>query len=447
MCLLLISLPILAVSGCRESAEALICDLEQQRGVLYSMMRDWYIFNDEPEQQAKYASFDINAFASTWDMLGALRWGPDRDNKWTYITTAAQDDALGAGDDFPTFGFWFDAPGDGTMLVQMVFERGPAQTAGLRRGDAVLAIDRRPIAAIEAAEGIAAALDFSALGTRRTFTVQPLGGVTTDIALTAAMVPLPTIVPEPASLTSPVILSSAAGDIGYLPFVLFVGTAPAQLDAVFAGFAAQSVRNLVVDLRYSPGGAVVVADHLAALLAGPANAGRIQEFVRFNAARSAYNQTIYFGALPEALELDRIIFITTGYTASAGEGIINALKADGVGIDVAVVGERTAGKAAGQIGLDFCDGYGRFRVLAVEFFNADNEGQFYDGLPVDCEASDDLTHELGDPAEASLAAAIAHIETGGCGVFAGRSMAPGEDTRRPRHDDEAQPWRRPRLLY
>ena len=38
----------------------------------------------------------------------------------------------------------------------------------------------------------------------------------------------------------------------------------------------------------------------------------------------------------------------------------------------------------------------------------------YDGFAPDCEAEDDLTHELGDPEEASLAEAVFYLETGMC---------------------------------
>jgi hypothetical protein len=66
----------------------------------------------------------------------------------------------------------------------------------------------------------------------------------------------------------------------------------------------------------------------------------------------------------------------------------------------------------GQYGLRFCD-----KVLypvAFSIKNANLEGEFFDGLAVDCAAGDDYTHQLGDSAEASFAEALTFIRTGAC---------------------------------
>ena len=52
--------------------------------------------------------------------------------------------------------------------------------------------------------------------------------------------------------------------------------------------------------------------------------------------------------------------------------------------------------------------------MTFEVVNALGEGQFFGGLPVDCAADDELTLDLGDPAEESLATALSVIETGTC---------------------------------
>jgi carboxyl-terminal processing protease len=70
----------------------------------------------------------------------------------------------------------------------------------------------------------------------------------------------------------------------------------------------------------------------------------------------------------------------------------------------------------GQYGLRFCD-----KVLypvAFSIKNANLEGDFFDGLPVDCAAGDDYTHQLGDPAESSFAEALTFIRTGACSARA-----------------------------
>jgi carboxyl-terminal processing protease len=79
---------------------------------------------------------------------------------------------------------------------------------------------------------------------------------------------------------------------------------------------------------------------------------------------------------------------------------------------VTIVGDRTYGKPVGQYVLPFCD-----KVLAPVSFsmvNADGQGDYFGGLPVDCRAADDISRELGDAGEASLATALGYLRTGAC---------------------------------
>jgi carboxyl-terminal processing protease len=79
---------------------------------------------------------------------------------------------------------------------------------------------------------------------------------------------------------------------------------------------------------------------------------------------------------------------------------------------VTVIGDTTYGKPVGQYGLPFCD-----KVLVPVAFslkNVNNEGDFFDGIAADCAATDDITHQLGDPAEASYAEALTVLRTGSC---------------------------------
>ena len=89
--------------------------------------------------------------------------------------------------------------------------------------------------------------------------------------------------------------------------------------------------------------------------------------------------------------------------------IVNALRPF---IPVVTVGSTTYGKPVGQYGINFCD-----KVLypvAFTLRNANGEGDYFDGFPPTCPAADDLSHQIGDPAEGSLAEALVFIRTGAC---------------------------------
>ena len=113
-----------------------------------------------------------------------------------------------------------------------------------------------------------------------------------------------------------------------------------------------------------------------------------------------------------------MVFITTSRSGSASELLPNGLAPHTV---VALAGAPTFGKPVGQSAFDYCNGTFRLRAVTFELVNANNEGQFFNGLPQPgssiadlCAAPDDINFALGDPNEASLAAALAFIDTGVC---------------------------------
>jgi carboxyl-terminal processing protease len=79
---------------------------------------------------------------------------------------------------------------------------------------------------------------------------------------------------------------------------------------------------------------------------------------------------------------------------------------------VTTVGETTYGKPVGQYGITFCDKI--LYPVAFTLRNALGQGDFFGGIPADCPAADDADHQLGDPAEASLAEALTVVRTGQC---------------------------------
>jgi carboxyl-terminal processing protease len=116
-----------------------------------------------------------------------------------------------------------------------------------------------------------------------------------------------------------------------------------------------------------------------------------------------------------------VFVLTSADTCSASESIINSLT--GIGIDVIQVGSTTCGKPYGFYPQDNCG----TTYFSIEFrgVNAANFGDYTDGFspqnaPVPtnavlpgCSVGDDFNHQLGDPAEARLAAALNYIASPG----------------------------------
>jgi hypothetical protein len=181
---------------------------------------------------------------------------------------------------------------------------------------------------------------------------------------------------------------------------------------VFAAFIAEGVTDVVIDMRYNGGGLVRTAELLGDYLGGFANDGLVFSNTEYNADRAAqYNRSSFFARLGNSIDISRVIIIATGRTASASELVTNAMIPYA---DVWIVGDNTYGKPVGQVGLDFCEKV--LRPTAFKTTNADGDGDYFDGLPVDCAAADSLEIAVGAENDPNIVAARSIAETGACPV-------------------------------
>jgi C-terminal processing protease CtpA/Prc len=117
-----------------------------------------------------------------------------------------------------------------------------------------------------------------------------------------------------------------------------------RFNNVFNQFAAQNVKELIVDLRYNGGGYVSVQEKLANYLVPSGANGALMMKQQFNDKLSEYNETTNFKKLG-SLNPTKLIFVVSNKTASASELLINSLKPY---IDVKLVGpHKYAWKAGG----------------------------------------------------------------------------------------------------
>lgn len=211
---------------------------------------------------------------------------------------------------------------------------------------------------------------------------------------------------------------------GYLVLSTFISTANQQLRDAFAMFSQAGIQDLIVDLRYNGGGLVSTANLFASLLAGPGSTGLTFSSTEFNSANAMQNVSTSFSAEANAITLNRIVFITTGSSASASELVINGLEPYFTGArEVASVGSATFGKPVGQSGFEFCNSSKLLRAVTFRTTNVNGVGDYFNGLPVDCAAGDDLTRLLGDVNENMLATAISYIQNGSCPTSVVRNIA------------------------
>lgn len=360
------------------------------------VLMDLYLWYDEmpAANPARYPSPEA--------YLEALRYRP-RDNAFSYVTSRAAADAFFAESRFIGLGLSTAPRGGGDLRVLEVFPASPAAEAGLSRGDRIIEVNGANVSQLTGPGALDEAFGPAVEGAAVDVVFEDREGVRRAARLVKRSVTIPTV-----SLTR--VHEAGGRRIGYIFFRNFVEPSHAALDAAFAALAAAGVDDLVLDLRYNGGGLVSVAQRLASLVGGVRTTGHV--FARYvhNDRNSYRNEALRFDARPGALSLDRLIVITTRASASASELLINALTPF---MPVVIVGGRTYGKPVGQYQVPFCD-----KLLAPVSFsmrNADGRGEFFGGFAPTCPAADDVEHQLGDPAEASLRGALAFAATGGCG--------------------------------
>lgn len=369
------------------------CSVVEQNQFVYDTMLDIYLWNDEMPR------VDPADFDSPEALLEALKVPEDR---FSFIRSTAADDAFFGDGQFVGVGLRSDQPTPDELRIVEVFEGGPADGGGLQRGDRILSVNGRPIEDILADEGFSASLGPQEVGVEVDFTWRTTAGDEKSATVVKAVVTIPPV-------AAVEILDTAAGELGYMEFRTFVEPAAGPLQDTFATFKAAGLEQVVIDLRYNSGGLLSIAELFADLAGGAGAEGNPIYTIEYNEENSDRNRTVLFRNRTNSLAPSRLLFITTDSSASASEMVINSLEPF---YEVVLVGAQTLGKPVGQVAVDFCQK--TLRPVSFRTVNALGEGDFFDGLPVDCTAVDDLDTPLGDPTEASLAEAIHYAETGAC---------------------------------
>ncbi|TMM53677.1 carboxyl-terminal protease [Maribacter algarum] len=136
--------------------------------------------------------------------------------------------------------------------------------------------------------------------------------------------------------------------IGYFMYNQFISEYNEQLNEVFETFKAANIDELILDLRYNPGGATDSALQMASSIYST-DTSQLFAKDRTNSklANTFWASSFYFvdetsnGTPINSLNLNRVYVITTGSTASASEFLINGLNPY---MDVIQIGDATAGK-------------------------------------------------------------------------------------------------------
>ena len=347
------------------------------------------------------------SFSSPQAYLDAARYR-QFDTSFSFLISRADYNALFLESSSVAIGISYVRTGETELRLTEVQPGSPASDAGLERGDFLIAVNGKTVA------------ELLQTGEINTIFGPRQAGVAVDLAWRkpAGGELRATLVKRTISITTvraTRVLDAGGMRVGYVFYRDFVQPSVDLLNAAFTEMGAAGATELVLDLRYNPGGDTGVMQHLAGLLAGARAQGQVFVEMAYNDKNTSRNTIQRFARPPAALSLSRLVVITTRTSASASESIINGLRPY---IPVVMVGDTTYGKPVGQAGFEFCDSL--FFPVSFAVRNARGEGDYFGGIPADCAAGDDLDYQLGDAREASLAEAIGYLRNGSC---SGRATA------------------------
>jgi C-terminal processing protease CtpA/Prc len=238
----------------------------------------------------------------------------------------------------------------GIVLTQVI-AGSPAAIVGLNRGDIIVKINGQNITSS----------NFSSLMGNETVTFT-LGSITNgSIVATSNTVSVTKteVTENPIAFSSIVQKTSANKTIGYLVYSQFVPGLDTgdtlkydnQLRSIFADFKAAGVNELVLDLRFNPGGYISSATTLASLIVNNLTTNKIFFKDQYNSKYQTYfakqyGSNIfnnYFSIEKNNIgnNLSRVFVLTSNGTASSSELVINGLKPY---MQVITIGEHTYGK-------------------------------------------------------------------------------------------------------
>jgi carboxyl-terminal processing protease len=388
------------LSSCKKNTDAVNAAADLRDSV-YAYSQEVYLWSDN---LPSYSVFNPLSYPTADSVMKKVRtYSPfvngRYQDRWSFVIDKATWDNVVSGNSSDT-GAEYAFNTDSDLRVKLVYSQSSAGKQGVTRGWKTLKIN-----GVDGNYANLKQLNTELGKASQTIVFQKPDHNQVTLTLTGSTYKSDYII-------NPKVFNINGNNVGYFNFDSFLGsnsgqTTKDELDKVFADFKSKNVTELVLDLRYNGGGYGTVSNYLGSLIAPSSAVGKVFVNSVHNKKYTSWNKTDLFTSLANGLKVSRISIIVAKGTASASEELINALKPV---MTVKLIGSTTHGKPVGYYGFPVMNSY--VFPVALKNVNSVGNADFYEGFTVDKVQADDVTHDLGDPAESCLGIALNYIKTG-----------------------------------
>lgn len=407
----------LTLMACGEDRSGEYYALIASKTWIYETMQQNYLFyEDIPAEES------LDFFQPPENFLKNAASSRDQKNGtlFSHIDSVNVSRALSSS---PTFGYEaaLIRTGSGDYAIRVLYTQpgSPAEEAGLKRGDWIIAANNKKIGSGDYSKYVSAPTQ------SYTFTLGNYNGEGFD-TLGVTEIPAPRYI-EKTNLMKTSFITAGNRTATYILYNSFGADDTETLQNMFVEIAARQPNDIILDLRYNPGGYVSTSQLLSTLLA-PQNAmGQTFLNMTYNdkiAKTESYlfEPSLIPGGTPLAYE--NLYIITSNNTASASEIVINCLRPY-LKERLLQVGTATFGKNVAQsLFTDEQSPQLELWLTTAYLSNAEGFQDYFDnGLQPDHELAENYAGELGELGTAEdmlLAPVFTRMATG--------SFPAGEDT-------------------
>ncbi len=280
--------------------------------------------------------------------------------------------------EYEGIGVWVESP-NGVLTIVAPMPGSPAEAAGLRAGDVILAADGHPLEGVTEQDSLAWVRGPE--GTTVRLTIRRPGVADPfDVEVARQKIPMPAVLYSKLPNT----------DIAHIRVTLFGDKTTAELDDALARAKAEGVSGIVLDLRNNGGGWVTSAQEMIGRFVPEDKGVALYEDSNPNDADLSGEPIVGDGQ--DTFDTPLVILVNGG-TASASEIVAGALRDYG---RATLIGEKTFGKGSVQRVHDFEDGSSARITFAV--WLTPNKIQIQgEGLQPDIEVAATADNASGDP--------------------------------------------------